>query len=121
MGANNGCAKTKNKVPMSTMYETYPNSENKELIKYLESIGYADAKDIIDDVMLYAGGLRGGKTYAECLKKGQESCKWAFDHDLHWNRPISYKAVPCPQGLTNLTGLVPADPSAELMAAEHFG
>jgi len=40
-------------------------------------------------------------------QKAQESCLYVFDHDLHWNRPISYNVVDCPAGLTALTGLVP--------------
>eukprot|EP00392_Amoebophrya_sp_AT5.2_P016548 g16819.t1 len=40
-------------------------------------------------------------------KKAIESCKWAFDHDLHWNRMIKYKVVPCPKSLVALTGLKP--------------
>merc|ERR1712217_875343 len=44
-------------------------------------------------------------------QKARESCKFAFDHDLHWNRPVHFTVVECPASLTRMTGLQPADPS----------
>merc|ERR1712217_986529 len=41
-------------------------------------------------------------------KKARESCKFAWEHDLHWNRPVTYTVVQCPESLTKLTGLQPA-------------
>merc|ERR1712226_816150 len=40
-------------------------------------------------------------------KKARESCKFAWEHDLHWNRPVTYTVVQCPESLTKLTGLQP--------------
>merc|ERR1711957_793389 len=47
-------------------------------------------------------------------QKAFESCKWVFEHDLHWNRPVAYTPVQCPKGLTTLTGLVPSGTAANL-------
>merc|ERR1712228_358586 len=124
-------------------------------VAYLEKIGYPDAKTEIDHNMYKNGGIRGGKTYAECRAKGRtadqcqpkgngcdgkngmciqdpeeaceagfvgesdfvtqkarESCKFAFDNDLHWNRHVTYKDVDCPASLTALTGLRPISSSS---------
>lgn len=42
--------------------------------------------------------------------KARESCQYVFEHDLHWNRPVTYSVVTCPVGLLNLTGLIPSSP-----------
>lgn len=36
-----------------------------------------------------------------------ESCKYAFEHDMHWNRNVTVELVACPASLTALTGLIP--------------
>jgi hypothetical protein len=151
LGANNGCSSVAGYSPMASMYNKYPTAANREFVEHLVSIGYPDAASQIDSAIQYAGGLRGGKTYAECVRSGKspqecqpagngcdggggmcitnataacplafegtsdfvtqkamESCLYVFDHDLHWNRPISYTVVDCPASLTALTGLVPA-------------
>merc|ERR1719174_750553 len=42
-------------------------------------------------------------------QKAMEICHYVFEHDLHWNRPITYTVVPCPAGLTEVTGLIPTE------------
>merc|ERR1712113_609207 len=42
-------------------------------------------------------------------KKARESCKFVFNHNLHWNRPVHYTVVKCLKSLTDLTGLKPDD------------
>ncbi|CAK0841791.1 unnamed protein product [Prorocentrum cordatum] len=152
LGANNGCAAVEGYSPMAAMYEKYPTSKNSEFVSHLKRAGYPDAEKWLDEVISYAGGLRGGRSYAECMKSGRntttqcqppgngcdgmsgvcitdplaactsafvgksdyvtqkavESCMYAFEHDLHWNRPITYQVVPCPAGLTALTGMIPS-------------
>lgn len=166
LGANNGCAAIPNQYhqPVQAMYSKYPSSDNTDLIGLLKKQGYASAGSQIDQAILYNGGLRGGRTFSECVSSGkshsecqppgngcdggggicftdpdeicpvayqgrssfvtqkaQESCKYVFDHDLHWNRPISYKVVTCPASLTALTGLVPSASLTNSSAALHLG
>jgi len=44
--------------------------------------------------------------------KAIESCKFAFAYDLHWNRDVRVEVVACPAGLTEVTGLIPANPNS---------
>eukprot|EP00392_Amoebophrya_sp_AT5.2_P013742 g13871.t1 len=163
-GANNGCSDNpKSDAKHSTAFMYAEHVATERMRKHLDS--RPDAKDISDDfekldmdaAITSGGGIRGGRSYAECMKKctktppvncrtecqlphagcngvGEfcitdrdsceiafkgkseyvtkkaiESCKWCFDHDMHWNRRLEYKVVPCPAGLVALTGLRPVD------------
>jgi len=150
LGAHNGCSAVADFTPMASLYKHYPTAANKKFVRHLESLGYDRAEQQIDQVIRWGGGLRGGKTYADCIKSGNtpdrcqppgngcnggggicmqdptetcklafvgksefvtkkamESCIYAFNHDLHWNRKVTYSVIDCPRGLTEMTGLVP--------------
>lgn len=60
---------------------------------------------ITDPLAACTSAFAGRSDYV--TQKAVESCMYAFEHDLHWNRPITYQVVPCPPGLTALTGMIP--------------
>jgi len=70
LGAFNGCHKVGSVTPMLSMYEKYPTADNEAFVKYLEGIGYPEARSELDHVMQWSGGIRGGKTYAQCIEAG---------------------------------------------------
>mmetsp|Transcript_23967 Transcript_23967/g.60447 ORF Transcript_23967/g.60447 Transcript_23967/m.60447 type:complete len:537 (+) Transcript_23967:153-1763(+) len=165
-GVWNGCSKTNKLYPKPNtayFYEEHVNTERFK--KHLQDS--PDAAKIsadfsqldLDDAIKNQGGIRGGRSYSECLKKctqkieqcraqcqpegsgctgtknggvcimdkescefafkghntyttkkAVESCKWAFDHDVHWNRKLKLTVVECPKALTARTGLIPKDP-----------
>ena len=39
--------------------------------------------------------------------KAREACKYVFNRDLHWNRPVHVTVIECPTSLTDLTGQNP--------------
>lgn len=71
--------------------------------------GGSDGLCIEDAATACALAFAGQSDYT--TTKAVESCKFAFDYDLHWNRDVTVEVVACPAGLTALTGLVPSDPS----------
>ncbi|CAD7972660.1 unnamed protein product [Amoebophrya sp. A120] len=164
LGAHNGCHAVGGYTQKASQYHAYPVGANQEWLQYLhEHHGYKEANvdlqpTVMDAVIANQGGIRGGRSYAECadaaLQSGKdwnhvlnqccpdgngcnggggicirdkaacdvmfqgksdhthlkalESCRWTFDHDLHWNRPIQYRIVPCPASLVRVTGLMPS-------------
>lgn len=166
LGAFNGCSAAggQTREPRAPFYRKYPTSANLAFLSYLKDLGYADdALAQMDSVITWSGGIRGGATYAACVKAGGsrgacapvgngcggggglcvedaetactlafegqseytttkavESCTFAFEHDLHWNRPVTVEVVACPHGLTALTGLVPTEASNRNVVSRTF-
>eukprot|EP00392_Amoebophrya_sp_AT5.2_P015653 g15868.t1 len=172
LGAFNGCSKKNKWVPTKNAGYFYKDYLKGRLKNFLKS--QPDAEKIsrdftaldIDMALKGNGGLRGGRSWAECMKpctegaekctekckakvspkngdggprngcgsdkelcitdkeackyaftgwsdyttqKAIESCEWAFDHDMHFNRNVKLTVVPCPKSLVKLTGLRPVD------------
>ncbi|CAD7943338.1 unnamed protein product [Amoebophrya sp. A120] len=163
-GAHNGCSESNSQVKSGTPNTGYFYEKHVSHSEFMDHLNSLPEKDKIvgpgsldlDQAIAWGGGIRGGKTYADCMRactdtvaqcrsscqlpkagcsgstefcildpsscehafrghsqyvtdKAIESCKWSFNHDLHWNRDIKYKVVACPASLVQLTGLRPVD------------